>query len=331
MNEISSEKRRLVLATGVALLATACGARAQQGDRQRVLGYLSSGPGPTASTEGFRKGMRELGWVEGGNLRVEYRWAQNKPERLAELAQELIRLKVEIIVCAGTPSVQAAKNATSSIPIVMGTAADAEGSGFVKTLAKPGGNITGLTMMMSTLAGKRLELLKEITPSVSRVAYLAWGPDPAHKLFLKQTMEAGQKLRIRIQPVIIAAADQLPAAFASMRKERAEAVVVQPLFTNNLGLGKQVAQLAFDHNLSNISDGIGYVEAGGLIYYGPDADAVYIRIAGYVDRILKGSNPAEMPVEQPQKFLLQVNLGAARKLGLRIPQSLLLRADKVIE
>jgi putative ABC transport system substrate-binding protein len=185
--------------------------------------------------------------------------------------------------------------------------------------------------MMSSLAGKRLELVKQVAPATTRVAYLAWGPDPAHKLFLAQAIEAAPSLKMRIQPQIISAADQLANAFVTMKKERVDAVMIQPLFASNLGLAARTSQLAIEHHLPNISDGVGHAEAGGLLYYGPDPDSVYMRIAGYADRILKGSNPADMPVEQPQKFLLIVNMGTARKLGLKVPQALLLRADRVIE
>lgn len=321
---------RLLFAVCVGLM-TAGAAMAQPTDKPRVIGLLTLGPGLTAATESLLSGLRERGWIEGKNLRVEYRFAANRPERLPGLAEELVRIGVELIVASGTPAVQAAKNATSSIPIVMGSAADAEGSGFVASLARPGGNITGVSMMLAELAGKRLEILKELNPKLARVAYLAYVPDPAHKLFLRQTMDAGQALNLRIQPVRVNRPDQLSAAFALIAKERADAVVVQPLFSNNLGLAPRVAGLAVEHRLVNISDGAGYVEAGGLLYYGPDPQAIYPRIASFVDRILKGGKPAEMPVEQPQKFLLIVNLTAAKKLGISVPISLRARADRVIE
>jgi len=304
---------------------------AQPADKPRVIGLLALGPGLSAATESLQRGLRERGWIEGKNLRVEYRFAANRPERLPAFADELVRHGVELIVASGTPAVQAAKNATSSIPIVMGSAADAEGSGFVASLARPGGNITGVSMMLAELAGKRLEILKELNPKLARVAYLAYEPDPAHKLFLKQTMDAGQALNLRIQPVRVSSPGELSAAFALMVKERADAVVVQPLFSNNLGLAPSVAGLTVAHRLANISDGAGYVEAGGLLFYGPDPQAIYPRIASFVDRILKGDKPAQIPVEQPQKFLFILNLVAAKKLGITVPRSLLARADRVIE
>ncbi len=302
-------------------------------EKIRVVGVLSAsaGPGASATIESFRRGMSELGWIDGKNLRVEYRWGAGKAENLAEFAAELVRMKVEVIVASATPSIAAAKAATTTIPIVMGTAADAEGSGFVANLARPGGNITGVSQMLPALSGKRLELLKEIVPRMNRVAYLGWAADPAHKLFLRQTQDAGAHLKVSIQPAIISNAGELPAAFAAMNKERAQAVIVQPLFNNNLGLGTQIADLAVKHKLPSISDGNSFADGGGLIFYGPDGQAIYSRIASYVDRILRGGNPAEMAVEQPQKFQFVVNMKTAKSLGIKMPQTILLRADRVIE
>ena len=275
--------------------------------------------------------MRDLGWIDGKNVRIEYRWADNKPERLAPLAEELVRLKVELIIASSTPAVQAAKSATTTIPIVMGPAADAEGSGFVASLARPGGNITGVSMMMPALSGKRLELLREVTPGLSRIAYLAYASTPDHKMFLQQTQEAGQVLKISVQAVVVGGAAEFEQAFAAMKAGRAEALIVHPIFSGQLGLGPRIAELANKHRLPTISDGPGFAEAGGLLYYGSDAAADFSRIAGYVDRILKGAKPADMPVEQTMKFQLVVNMKTAKQLGLKVPQSLLLRADRVIE
>lgn len=213
----------------------------------------------------------------------------------------------------------------------MGAAADAEGSGFVASLSRPGGNITGVSQMMPALSGKRLELLREIRPKLSRVAYLAYASDPAHKLFLKQTQDAAQAMKISVQPVIVGGATELEQAFQSMMGGRAEAVIVQPLFSNALGLASRVSELAGRHRLPSISDGVGFTEAGGLMYYGPDGPALYTRIAGYVDRVLRGAKPADMPVELPQKFQLLINMKTARQLGVKIPQALQMRADKLVE
>lgn len=306
-------------------------AEAQPAQKVRLIGYLSPGSGPGLSHAIVEQGLRDLGWIDGKNIRIEYRWADNKPERLAPLAEELVRLNVELIVANSTPAVQAAKNATTTIPIIMGAAADAEGSGFVASLARPGGNITGVSMMMPALSGKRLELLREVTPGLSRIAYLAYASDPAHKLFLKQTQEAGQALEIGVQAVVVSSAAEFEQAFAAMKAGRADALIVHPIFINTLGFGPRVAELAGRYRLPTISDGPGFAEAGGLLYYGSDAPADFGRIAGYVDRILKGAKPADMPVQQPLKFQLVVNMKTAKLLGLKVPQSLLLRADKVIE
>jgi putative ABC transport system substrate-binding protein len=322
-------RRELLLALSAGALSAAAPAFAQLD--KRVIGYLGPGPGPGPATEAVMQGLRKLGWIEGQNLRIEFRWAENKPERLPALAQELVKLNVELIVGQSTPAVQAAKNATGSIPIVMGSAADAEGSGFVASLARPGRNITGVSLMLSETTGKRLQILRDIVPRFARVAYLAYASDPSHKLFLNQMDEAGRSMKIRVQPVIVNGAQDFPSAFAAMSKERAGALVVQPLFASTLGLGPQVAELANSAHLPSISDGTGFADQGGLIFYGPDPAAIYERIAGYVDRILKGGNPAQMPVEQPTKFELVINMKAAKAMGLKIPQLVLLQADRVIE
>lgn len=303
---------------------------AQPAEKVRLIGYLAPGAGPGFSTGIVVQGMRDLGWIDGKNVRIEYRWGDDKPERLAPLAEELVRLKVELIVASSTGAVQAAKNATSTIPIIMGPAADAEGSGFVANLARPGGNITGVSMMMPALSGKLLELLREIMPRLSRVAYLAYASDPAHKMFLKQTQEAGHALKISVQAVVVGGAAEFEQAFAAMKAGRAEALIVHPTFSGQLGLGPRIAELAKKNRLPAISDGPGFAETGGLLYYGSAAYDVS-RIASYVDRILKGAKPADMPVEQPLKYQFLVNMKTAKQLRLKVPQTLLLRADRVIE
>lgn len=255
----------------------------------------------------------------------------NDSGRLAQMAEELVRLKVNVIAAQSTPAVQAAKNATRTIPIVMSAAADPLGSGFVESLARPGGNITGLSMMMPELAGKRLELLRELVPRFSRVAFLAHGGDPAHKLFVQQTQDAGRKLGVQVQVLVVQRAEEFEGAFAEMAKHKAEALVIQPLFLNTLGLGPRLVEFAVKNRLPAISDGVGFAEQGGLLYYGPDTRAYYPRSAVYVDRILRGANPAELPVEQPQSFELVINMKTAQRLGLGVPRSVLVRAERVIE
>jgi putative ABC transport system substrate-binding protein len=313
------------------ILAAVHPAHAQQAEKIRVVGFLSPAAAPSARHEAFRQELRALGWVEGQNLRIEFRWAANSADRLAAMAEELVRLKVDVLVAQSTPAVEAAKNATRTIPIVMGAAADPVGSGFVASLARPGGNITGVSMMMPELAGKRLELLRDLVPRLKRVAFLAHGGDSAHKLFVQQTQDAGRTLGVQVQVLVVERAEEFEGAFSAMAKERVDALVIQPLFINTLQLGPRLAELAAKNRLPTICDGVGFAEQGGLLYYGPDTRAVYPRVAVYVDRILRGAKPAELPVEQPQKFELVINLKTAQRLGLGVPRSVLLRADRVIE
>jgi putative ABC transport system substrate-binding protein len=312
-------------------LLLALQAEAQQPKKMLRIGYLSLAAKPSVRDEAFVQGLRDLGWVDGQNITIEYRWAANKAENLAALADELVALKVDLIVALATPAIQAAKNATKTIPIVMGPNADPVGMGFVASLARPGGNITGMSNIMPELASKRLGLLREILPKLSRVAFLAYGPDPAHPLFVKQAQEAAQSFKIRFQPLVLAGIEEIEGAFSAMSKERAGALIVQPLFSSVLGQGPRIAGLAAKNRIPTISDGSQFAEAGGLMFYGPDLIALSRRAASFVDKILKGRTPADLPVEQPMKFDFVINLQTAKKIGLTIPQSLLYRADKVIK
>jgi putative ABC transport system substrate-binding protein len=305
-------------------------AQAQQPKKNPRIGFLTLLASPDAREETFLQGLRELGYIEGQNVTIEYRRTAGKVDRLPELAGELVRLKVEVIVARATPAVQAAKNATTTIPIVMLGVADAVGSGFVSSLARPGGNITGLTNIMPELAGKRLELLREVLPKLSRVAFLAYERDPAHKLFVTEAQQAAERFGIKFQPLVITAPEEIEGAFSAMKRERAGALIVQPLFIRGLGQGQRIAKLAIKNRLPTISDGYGFPEEGGLILYGPDSIKAVRRAATFVDKILKGTRPADLPVEQPMKFELVINLKTAKALNLRIPQSVLFRADKVI-
>jgi len=204
-------------------------------------------------------------------------------------------------------------------------------SGFVASLAQPGGNITGMSNMMPELAGKRLDLLKEIRPKLSRVAFLAYSPDPLHLVFVKDAQQAAERLKMQIRPAVIDKVDEIEAAFSNMNRERAEALIVQPLFSSNLGQGQRIAELALRNRLPAVSDGGSFAEAGGLLSYGPDQKPMFRRAATFVDKILKGAKPANLPVEQPTKFEFFVNLRTAKALNLTIPQSVLYRADKVIK
>jgi len=234
-------------------------------------------------------------------------------------------------VASATPAIQAAKNATTTIPIVMAAAADPVGIGFVASLARPGGNITGLSLQSPELAGKRLELLKEIVPKLTRVAFLAHGGDPAHKLFIKEAQDIAPRIGIQIQPILIEGPGEFEVAFSAMTRERAGALVVAPLFTGSaLGLGPKVAELAAKNRLPAVSDGIRFPEAGGLMSYGANRVDLFRRAATFVDKILKGTKPSDLPVEQPTKFDLVINLTAAKQIGLTIPPNVLARADKII-
>jgi putative ABC transport system substrate-binding protein len=323
--------RRAFLATAAAgMVVIPAAARAQHAGKVRRIGFLSLQSGLNSTTEAFAQGMRELGYVEGRNLTVEYRWAARKEERLPELAAELVRLKVEVIVTAAAPAIEAAKRATSTIPIVMATSADPVGSGLVASLARPGGNVTGLSALSTDLAGKRLQLARELVPKATRVAVLAHRGASATRLFLEEMRTAAQQLEAQLVVQEVQAADDLPGAFAAMQRERAQALVVQisPFSADN---SRRILELAAQYRLPAMYDVRSFVDAGGLISYGPSLPEMFRRAAFYVDRILKGAKPADLPIEQPTKFEMVINLKTAKALGLSIPQSLLVRADQVIE
>lgn len=324
---------REILRLPLILLALAGGisiAEAQQPKKVPTIGMLSLSPsGRDSWFEVVRQGLHDLGYVEGQNIFIVYKSAEGRVERLPDLAAELVRLKVDVIVARSTPVVQAAKNATSTIPIVV-SAADVVGSGFVASLARPGGNITGTSSIMPELAGKRLELLREIVPKLSRVAFLAHGDDTAHRLFIKEAQDAGKSVGIQIQPLVVKGPEEFEGAFSAMARERAGALIVQPLFIGNLGYGQRIADLAAKSRLPTTSDSRVFAEAGGLMSYGVSSSALWRRAATYVDKILKGTKPADLPVEQPTKFEFVINLKAAKQIGLTIPPNVLARADRVI-
>jgi putative ABC transport system substrate-binding protein len=312
------------------LLALCLPVEAQQLKKVPRIGFLTLLAKPDPHEKAFLLGLRDLGYIDGQSITIEYRRATGEVDRLPALAEELVRLKVDLIVVHSTPVVQAAKNATTTIPIVMLGAADPVGSGFVASLARPGGNITGNSNIQPELAGKRFELLRDIVPKLSRVAFLAHGGDPAHKLFVKEAQEAAERLKIQIRPAVIDKVEEIEAAFSTMNRERAEALIVQPLFIRALGQGQKIADLAVRNHLLTVSDGTGFAEVGGLLFYGPDLTARYRRGATFVDKILKGAKPADIPVEQPTKFELVINLKTAKQIGLTIPPNVLARADRVI-
>jgi putative ABC transport system substrate-binding protein len=312
------------------LLVAGAAASAQQPKKIPRIGYLTLRPGPFEHDKIFKQELQNLGWVDGQNLVVEYRWAAGKVDRLPVLTKELIDLKVDLIVASATPSVHAAKRATSIIPIVMLGAADPVGVGLVASLSRPGGNITGVSLQSPELAGKRMELLTEIIPKLNRVAFLAYKPDPAHRLFIKEAQEAGDALKLQVHSLVIENLGEIEEAFSKIVRQRAGALVIQPLFIGGLGQSKRILELAGKNRLPTISDGTEFAEVGGLIYYGASRFELAKRAAALVDKILKGAKPADLPVEQPTKFEFVINLKTAKALNLTIPQSVLFRADRVI-
>ncbi len=324
--------RRTFIASMVgAVLSASLTAQAQQAGKVYRVGFLWDSPAvwPHA-LEAFRQGLRDLGWVEGRNIVIEYRWAEGRFDRLPGLAEELVRLKVDVIVAPTSIYAAAAKRATSTIPIVFASHADPIGSGHVASLARPGGNITGLTVMMSETTAKGLELLKEAVPGLSRVA-VVWDPaTPSHGPGLKAVEAAGRTLGLRLQTVPVRSATEFDGAFSAIVQERAGGVLVlsTPLF---MGGARRLAELAMKHKLPTMFVPREHVEAGGLLSYSPDRADLYRHAAIYVDKILKGANPADLPVQQATKFELVINMKTAKALGLTIPSSLLQRADEVIQ
>ena len=325
--------RALVIA--VFLLAVVAGppVDAQPAPKIAKIGYLAPNTpaGAAHLVEAFRQGMRELGHVEGKTFVLELRYGEGKPERLPELARELVGLKVDVIVTTTDAAIAAVKRETRTIPIVMTFSNDPVGTGFVASLARPGGNVTGLSNISSELSGKRLELLREVVPGLSRVALL-WNPDVRGHLLEHKEMEAAARLlHLQLQSVEVSRVEDLDQTFSAVTRERAQAVVVpsgNPVAVTNRG---QIASLAQRNRLPSMYGGKEYVDAGGLMSYGPSVTDMFRRAATYVDKILKGARPADLPVEQPTKFELVINLKTAKALGLTIPPSLLQRADQVIQ
>ena len=317
----------------VALLAVAVIAEAQQAKKVPRIGFLAAATPATAAdlVEAFKQGLREHGYVEGQNVVLELRFGEGKAEQFPVLAAELVRLKVDVIVALTNPVIEAVRQATQTIPIVMPAASDPVAAGFVASLAQPGGNITGLTAYSPELNGKRLELLKETFPKLSRVALLLTPNFPGSALDLKETESAARSLGLRIQPLEVRDASDIDRAFKAMTKERADALTMFPghpaLFVNR----KKIVELAAKNRLPAMYSLSAFVDAGGLMFYGSDLLVAYRRAADYVDKILKGAKPADLPVEQPMKFEFIINLKAAKQIGLTIPPNVLARADKVIK
>lgn len=308
-------------------------AEAQQPTKILRIGFLAAATPATAAhlLEAFKQGLHEHGYVEGKNTVLELRFGEGKAEQFPILAAELVRLKVDVIVALTNPVIDAVRQATQTIPIIMPAASDPVGAGFVASLARPGGNITGLTGYSPELNGKRLEILKEAFPKLSRVALLLSPNFPGSTLDLKETESAARALGLRMQPLEVRDDSDIDRSFKAMIKERADALTMFPghpvLFVNR----KKIVELAANHRLPTMYSLIEFVEAGGLMFYGPDLLVGYRRAADYVDKILKGAKPAELPVEQPTKFDLVINLKTANQIGLTIPPNVLARADRVIK
>jgi putative tryptophan/tyrosine transport system substrate-binding protein len=326
-------KEKIRVLTLCAMLFALCSsAGAQQPAKVPRIGYLSVSSPSAMSTriEAFRQGLRELRYVEGKNIVIEWRSAEGKRDRLPSLAAELVRLKVDIIVTAGPPATRSAKEATVTIPIVMAQDGDPVASGFVASLARPGGNITGLSNLAPELSGKRLELLKEIVPRLSRVAVLGNSTNPTNAQVLKQTELAAGTFGVKLQYLDVLDPKDIETAFRAASKGRADAVLMTVSGGVVLSQRTQVVELAAKSRLPAMYIIREYVEAGGLMSYGASITDLDRRAATYVDKILKGTKPADLPVEQPKKFEFIVNLKAAKQIGLTIPPNVLVRADKVI-
>ena len=326
------DRRTFVSIAAGAVLVRTLPVDAQPSTKVPRIGVLYTGTPSTASQslEAFRQGLQEHGYVEGRNIVVEQRFGNGKLERLTELAAELVRLKVDVIVTPTDEAIAAVKRQTQTIPIVMTASTDPVGTGFVLSLARPGGNVTGFTGIFPELSAKKLELLREVVPGLSRVAIM-WNPDIRGALLdYKATSEAARSLRLQLQSVEVSRADDIDRAFSALTTGRAEALIVAPstLTLDNRG---HIASLAQKNRLPSMYGGRAFTEAGGLMAYGSSLTERWRRAATYVDKILKGAKPGDLPVEQPTKFELVINMKTAKALGLTLPPSLLRRADEVIQ
>jgi ABC-type uncharacterized transport system substrate-binding protein len=323
----------LIIALALGALAAPFAANAQQPAKVYRIGILiPSNPAATAHLiEAFKQGLRDHGYVEGQNVILERRYGEAKVERISDVAAELVRIKVNVIVATTDLAIAAAKQQTQTIPIVMVNSTDPIGTGFVASLARPGGNVTGLSIISPELSGKRLELLREVVSGLSRVAII-WNPSVRGAMFdYKETDSAARSLRLQLQSVEVSRAEDLDRAFLAVTNQRAQVLIVQTpnpvLFANRA----QIVSFAQRNRLPSMYGQREFADAGGLMAYGPSSAELWRRAATYVDKILKGVKPGELPVEQPTRFELVINLKTAKTLGLTIPQSLLLRADHVIQ
>jgi putative ABC transport system substrate-binding protein len=303
--------------------------RAQSAKPAPRIGVLAQFSAASRFSVEFREAMRELGYVDGQNLAIEFASAVGSADRLPGLAAELVKLRVDVIVASGSEATRAARKATTAIPIVM-TSSNPLGLGFVASLARPGGNVTGLSLLAPEVSGKRIEILKQILPGITRVAVLLYPDDPGVAFSLKETEAAAESTALKLQILKVQDAAAFDNAFQVATRERVEAIIVLPAPLMNVQ-ARQIAELALKNRLPTIYFSDDLPKAGGLVSYGVSLPAIYRRLAYYVDRILKGAKPGDLPIEQPTKFELVINLKTARALGITVPQSLLLRADEVIQ
>jgi len=325
-------RRQILIAVSSALAAPLVVFAQQRAAKIALMGYLDGTAADYASyrAERLRAGLRELGYIEDKSIVIEYRWAEGKYERLPGLAAQLVQLKPDVIVAAGTQAIQAAQKATTTIPIVMAATADPVGAGFVESLSRPGRNLTGLSNISVDLSSKYLELLRIAIPRLSRITVLVNPTHPNHPSFLKNIQASAQSSGVKVSTITARTASEIGAAFAVMKQERAGALIVLPdgLFFIQ---AHRIAELAGQQRLPTMFWTREMVEAGGLMSYGQDNVEHYYRAATYVDKILKGAKPGDLPVEQPTTIELVINLKTAKAIGLTIPQDLLFRADRVIE
>ena len=324
-------KKIICLALSAVLLAFNFPAQAQQAGKIPRIEFLSGGSPSSDPTriQAFLQGLRELGWVEGQNVIIEYRYAEGKLDRLPDLAAKLVASRVDIIVAQAPAAVRAAKNASSTIPIVMAHGGDPVAQGFVASLARPGSNVTGLSNFSAELSGKRLELLKETFPKVSRVAVI-WNPDAPGPVLAFKELEIGAKaLKVQLQSLPVRGPNDFEGAFQAARERAGSLVVIQDVVT--VAYLKRIVDLAAKNRVPAIYMETEWAETGGLMSYGPNQPDLFRRAATYVDKILKGAKPADLPVEQPTKFEFVINLKTAKQIGVTIPANVLARADKVIK
>jgi len=323
---IHIRRREVIFTLGGAAAAWPVAARARQPKVPTIGALVIGNISPEEFWREFRQGLRDLGYIEGKNIRFEFRSAEGQIDRLPELSAELVRLKVDVIVTWFTPTAVAAKQATREIPIVMAETGDPIGTGLVISLHRPGGNVTGIASVTAELAGKSVQLIRDMLPSARRVTALANATDPFSKPFLEQIQLGGEATGTAIQPIRISNNEEFESAFAAMERDRPDAVIVQPSLPS-----KRAAELALQHRVPAVSVPRWFVDLGGLMSYSAIYADLFHEAAVYVDKILKGAHPADLPVEQPTRFQLVINMKTAKALGITVPAALLTRADEVIE